>query len=76
MILEHYLLVQQWDPSFRVSDTLPGKMVVWVRFPHLPIYYNHPEILSALGNSIGRCICVDISMQNANRGKFFPLKSI
>ncbi|CAN1732122.1 hypothetical protein LINPERHAP1_LOCUS1478 [Linum perenne] len=37
MIFKHYLIVQQWDPSFRVSTKLPSKMVVWVRFPHLPI---------------------------------------
>ncbi|CAN1159558.1 hypothetical protein LINPERHAP2_LOCUS22784 [Linum perenne] len=37
MIFEHYLVVQQWDSSFRVSTKLPSKMVVWVRFPHLPI---------------------------------------
>ncbi|CAN1148513.1 hypothetical protein LINPERHAP1_LOCUS21706 [Linum perenne] len=28
MILDHYLIVQQCDPSFRVSDNLPTKMVV------------------------------------------------
>ncbi|CAN1749238.1 hypothetical protein LINPERHAP1_LOCUS3639 [Linum perenne] len=43
MILEHYLVVQQWDPTFRVAETLPTKMVVWVRFPHLPILFYHPE---------------------------------
>ncbi|CAN1848774.1 hypothetical protein LINPERHAP1_LOCUS39061 [Linum perenne] len=73
MILEHYLIVQQWDPCFRVSDSLPKKMVVWVRFPHLPILYYHPEILSALGNLIGRCVRVDFSTQNADRGKFARL---
>ncbi|CAN1749239.1 hypothetical protein LINPERHAP1_LOCUS3639 [Linum perenne] len=59
MILEHYLVVQQWDPTFRVAETLPTKMVVWVRFPHLPILFYHPEILTALGNLIGRCVRID-----------------
>ncbi|CAN1156817.1 hypothetical protein LINPERHAP2_LOCUS21174 [Linum perenne] len=39
MILEHYLVVQQWHPSFRVSENLPTKMVLWVRFPQLPIIF-------------------------------------
>ncbi|CAN1819277.1 Putative ribonuclease H protein At1g65750 [Linum perenne] len=29
LIFDHYLVVQQWDPSFRVSTKLPSKMVVW-----------------------------------------------
>ncbi|CAN1191448.1 hypothetical protein LINPERPRIM_LOCUS42095 [Linum perenne] len=28
LILDHYLIVQQWDPSFRVSSKLSSKMVV------------------------------------------------
>ncbi|CAN1815928.1 hypothetical protein LINPERHAP1_LOCUS27610 [Linum perenne] len=73
MILEHYLVVQQWDPSFRVSGKLPAKMVVWVRFPHLPILLYHPQILAALGNLIGRTVRVDLSTQNTDRGKFARL---
>ncbi|CAN1142695.1 Putative ribonuclease H protein At1g65750 [Linum perenne] len=56
LILDHYLVVQQWDPSFRVSDKLPSKMVVWIRFPHLPIQLYHKQILSSLGNLIGRTV--------------------
>ncbi|CAN1305099.1 hypothetical protein LINPERPRIM_LOCUS26416 [Linum perenne] len=70
MILEHYLIVQQWDPTFRVSDKLPAKMVVWVRFPHLAILFYHPQILTALGNLIGKTIRIDSPTQNADRGKF------
>ncbi|CAI0627581.1 unnamed protein product [Linum tenue] len=28
-IFDHYLAVQQWTPSFKVSDPLPRKMIVW-----------------------------------------------
>ncbi|CAN1222363.1 hypothetical protein LINGRAPRIM_LOCUS554, partial [Linum grandiflorum] len=35
MMLDHYLVVHSWDPSFRVSSNLPAKMVVWARFPKL-----------------------------------------
>ncbi|CAN1184857.1 hypothetical protein LINPERHAP2_LOCUS37206 [Linum perenne] len=73
LILGHYLLVQQWDPSFRVSDKLPSKMVVWVRLPHLPILFYHPQILNALGNLIGKTVRIDFTTQNAERGKFARL---
>ncbi|CAN1326355.1 hypothetical protein LINPERPRIM_LOCUS33802 [Linum perenne] len=65
LILDHYLIVQQWDPSFRVSSTLPSKMVVWIRFPHLPILFYHPEILTALGNLVGKTIRIDLATQSA-----------
>ncbi|CAN1152495.1 hypothetical protein LINPERHAP2_LOCUS18778, partial [Linum perenne] len=53
MILDHYLIVHQWDPSFRVVNDLPKKMVAWVRFPHLPIHFYHVQVLTSLGNLVG-----------------------
>ncbi|CAN1138934.1 hypothetical protein LINPERHAP2_LOCUS10965, partial [Linum perenne] len=73
LILEHYLIVQQLDPLFRASDKLPTKLVVWVRLPHLPIVFYHPQILTALGNLIGRTVRIDFQTQNVNRGKFARL---
>ncbi|CAN1798133.1 hypothetical protein LINPERHAP1_LOCUS21567 [Linum perenne] len=70
MILEHYLVVQQWDKSFRVTNELPKKMVVWVRFPHLPIHFYHAQVLTSLGNLIGKTVKIDFSTQRAERGKF------
>ncbi|CAN1794997.1 Putative ribonuclease H protein At1g65750 [Linum perenne] len=70
IILDHYLVVQQWDPTFRVSDKLPSKMVVWVRFPHIPIQLYHKQILTSLGNLIEKTVRVDYNTQTAERGKF------
>ncbi|CAN1122463.1 hypothetical protein LINPERHAP1_LOCUS6649 [Linum perenne] len=70
MLLDHYLIVHQWDHSFRVSEDLPKKMVVWVRFPHLPIHFYHPQVLTFLGNLIGKTIKIDFNTQRAERGKF------
>ncbi|CAN1837372.1 hypothetical protein LINPERHAP1_LOCUS35080 [Linum perenne] len=70
MVLDHYLIVQQWEPNFRVSNKLPSRMVVWVRFPHLPILFYHPQILSALGNLLGRIVRIDLTTQSGERGKF------
>ncbi|CAN1178244.1 hypothetical protein LINPERHAP2_LOCUS33563 [Linum perenne] len=70
MILDHYLIVHQWDPSFRVADDLPKKMVAWVRFPHLPIHFYHVQVLTSLGNLVGKTIKIDFKTQRAERGKF------
>ncbi|CAN1851754.1 hypothetical protein LINPERHAP1_LOCUS40329 [Linum perenne] len=70
MVLDHYLIVQQWEPNFRVSNKLPSRMVVWVHFPHLPILFYHPQILLALENLLGRIVRIDLTTQSAERGKF------
>ncbi|CAN1128833.1 hypothetical protein LINPERHAP2_LOCUS4881 [Linum perenne] len=73
LIIKHYLVVQQWDLTSRVSDKLPARMVVWVRLPQFPIVFYHPQILTALGNLIGKTVQIDFPTQNANRGKFARL---
>ncbi|CAN0826316.1 hypothetical protein LINGRAHAP2_LOCUS648 [Linum grandiflorum] len=45
IILGHYLVVFSWEPTFRVSDDLPSRMVVWIRFPRLPYQYYNRDIL-------------------------------
>ncbi|CAN1192292.1 hypothetical protein LINPERHAP2_LOCUS41475, partial [Linum perenne] len=70
ILLDHYLVVHRWDPSFRVSNDLLKKMVVWVRFPHLPIHFYHGSGSSALGNLIGKMVKIDFTTQTAERGKF------
>ncbi|CAN1806121.1 hypothetical protein LINPERHAP1_LOCUS24560 [Linum perenne] len=66
MILDHYLIVHQWDHSFRVSNDMPKKMVAWVRLPHA-------QVLTSLGNLVGRTIKIDFNTQRAERGKFARL---
>ncbi|CAN1836287.1 hypothetical protein LINPERHAP1_LOCUS34715 [Linum perenne] len=70
IILDRYLIVHQWDQNFRVSDELPNKLVAWIRFPHLPIQFYHGQILSSLGNLIGRTVKIDFMTQRTDRGKF------
>ncbi|CAN1141831.1 hypothetical protein LINPERHAP2_LOCUS12708 [Linum perenne] len=70
MLLDHYLAVHQWDPSFRVTNELPKKMVAWVRFPHLPIHFYHGQVLTSLGNLVGKTVKIDFNTQTAKRGKF------
>ncbi|CAI0427410.1 unnamed protein product [Linum tenue] len=70
VIFDHYLVVQQWTPSFRVTDKLPNTMVLWVHFPGLPVHFYHQELLFALGNMIGRAIKLDYHTQHQQRAKF------
>ncbi|CAL1354279.1 unnamed protein product [Linum trigynum] len=69
-IFEHYLVVRKWSPSFRITEKLPPSLIVWVRFPAMPIQYYHTSILTAIGNMIGKLIKIDFHTQTAQRGKF------
>ncbi|CAN1279584.1 hypothetical protein LINPERPRIM_LOCUS17071 [Linum perenne] len=48
-------------------------MVVWARFPHVPIQFYHPQILTSLGNLIGWTVKIDANTQRGDRGKFARL---
>ncbi|CAN0881639.1 hypothetical protein LINGRAHAP2_LOCUS14353 [Linum grandiflorum] len=69
-ILGHYLIAFAWDPQFRVSDDLPPRMVVWIRFPRLPYQYYYHDVLVGLGNLVGKTVRPDLRTQNSVRGKF------
>ncbi|CAI0426560.1 unnamed protein product [Linum tenue] len=70
VILDHYLIVHQWSPSFRTSDKPHRSVVAWVQLPELPVHFYHREILFALGNLIGRTVKLDYHTENLERGKF------
>ncbi|CAN0856754.1 hypothetical protein LINGRAHAP2_LOCUS6578 [Linum grandiflorum] len=70
IILDHYLAVFTWDPQFRVSVDLSQKMVVWIRFPRLPYQYYHSDVLSGLGDLIGKTVRFDSRTKSSVRGKF------
>ncbi|CAI0453335.1 unnamed protein product [Linum tenue] len=73
MIFDHYIAVQQWTPRFKVSDPLPRKMIVWVHLPELKIHFYHKEVLTSLGNLIGRTIKLDYHTLTQQRAKFARL---
>ncbi|XP_019155090.1 PREDICTED: uncharacterized protein LOC109151954 [Ipomoea nil] len=70
MILDHYLLVQEWRPKFNPLTDSVEKILVWVRLPTISIEYFDEVILMRIGNNIGRAIKVDITTGLATRGKF------
>ncbi|CAL1407456.1 unnamed protein product [Linum trigynum] len=70
VIYDHYLVVQQWTPKFKASDPLPKTMIVWVQLPALKIHFYHKEVLTTLGNLIGRTIKLDYHTLTQQRAKF------
>ncbi|CAI0393006.1 unnamed protein product [Linum tenue] len=70
VIFDHYLVVQQWTPAFRVTDKLPNTMVVWVQFPGFPVHFYHKDLLFSLGNLIGRAIKLDFHTLHQDRTRF------
>ncbi|CAL1395202.1 unnamed protein product [Linum trigynum] len=73
VIFDHYLVVQQWTPKFKLSDPLPKTMIVWVQLPALKIHFYHKEVLTSLGNLIGRTIKLDYHTLTQQRAKFARL---
>ncbi|CAL1383723.1 unnamed protein product [Linum trigynum] len=69
-IFDHYLLVQQWTPNFRLNNKLPNSMIVWVQLPAFPIHFYHREVLFSLGNMIGRTIKLDYHTLHQQRARF------
>ncbi|CAL1380725.1 unnamed protein product [Linum trigynum] len=70
VILDHYLVVHQWSPTFRTSDKPHRSVVAWVQFPELPVHFYHREVLFAIGNLIGRTVKLDYHTEKLERGKF------
>ncbi|CAL1354335.1 unnamed protein product [Linum trigynum] len=69
-IFDHYLLIQQWTPAFRLSNKLPKSMIVWVQLPAFPVHLYHREVLFSLGNMIGRTIKLDYHTLHQQRARF------
>ncbi|CAI0427373.1 unnamed protein product [Linum tenue] len=48
-------------------------MIVWLQLPGLPIHLYHKEVLTSIGNLIGRTIKLDYHTLNQRRAKFARL---
>lgn len=73
MILDHYLIVKSWTPNFNPHADATEKVLVWVRFPCLPIEYFDVDFLWKVGSKIGTPIKVDEATGMVSRGKFARL---
>lgn len=70
IILDHYLVVREWEPEFDPMAEKTEKLVVWVRFPCLPIELYDYAFLKKVGEKIGKPIRADHSTGTATRGRF------
>lgn len=70
MIMEHYLIVKEWKPNFDPNTDTTEKVLVWVRFPDLPIEYYDQNFLFTVGRKIGEPIRIDSATSLISRGKF------
>ncbi|XP_019160758.1 PREDICTED: uncharacterized protein LOC109157313 [Ipomoea nil] len=70
MLLDHYLVVQEWEPNFNPTSNITRKLLAWIRLPTLPIEYFEDEFLMKIGRQLGRPIKVDVTTCLASRGKF------
>ncbi|XVF57141.1 hypothetical protein PTKIN_Ptkin06aG0180000 [Pterospermum kingtungense] len=70
MVMDHYLIVKEWSPNFDPMIDVEEKLLVWVRFPCLPIEYFDYDFLMKVGEKIGRPVCVDEATSLVSRGKF------
>lgn len=70
IILGHYLTVTKWRPNFRLSMESIQSTLVWIRFPKLPLELFDEEVLSALGNALGKAVKIDATTLQISRGKY------
>ncbi|XP_019178319.1 PREDICTED: uncharacterized protein LOC109173535 [Ipomoea nil] len=70
MILDHYLIVKEWEPNFDPMTDKTEKVLVWVRFPCLPIEYYSGIFLWKVGDKIGCPFRVDHATSQASGGRF------
>lgn len=70
MVMDHYLIVKEWVPNFDSMKDTPEKVIVWVRFPCLPMEYYDSSFLFRVGKRIGKLIRADSTIILTTRGKF------
>nr|GMD33042.1 uncharacterized protein LOC109175269 [Ipomoea batatas] len=70
MVLDHYLVVQEWEPNFCPWKNKTEKLLVWVRFPKLPIEYFEEDFLMKIGLSVGRHVKIDTTTSLTTKGNF------
>ncbi|XP_031095201.1 uncharacterized protein LOC115999492 [Ipomoea triloba] len=70
MVLDHYLVVQEWIPNFDPTTNKTEKLLVWVRLPAIPVEYFEEDFLWKIGKKIGRPIKIDDTTSLVSKGKF------
>ncbi|XP_028756062.1 uncharacterized protein LOC114715391 [Neltuma alba] len=70
MISDCYLIVTEWKLNFVPRVDVIEEVLIWVRFPDLPLEYYEKGILETIGNEIGSTVKVDLSTFLQSRGGY------
>nr|POF15884.1 uncharacterized protein CFP56_17124 [Quercus suber] len=70
---EHFLSIRPWEPNFQPSSTNVSSIAVWIRLNELPIEYYELEVLTQIGNAVGKILRIDTYTANEARGRFARL---
>ncbi|KAK9183515.1 hypothetical protein WN944_026668 [Citrus x changshan-huyou] len=69
-VMGHYLIVQQWSPSFDVATNKIEKIVAWIPLAEMNIHLYHKNIIRRLGEIVRPVVKIDHKTVEAQRGKF------
>lgn len=69
-VMGHYLTIAKWRPNFRPSVEKISTTLVWIRFPELPIELFDEEVLTYMGDAVGKTVKVDELTMAASRGRY------
>ncbi|XP_042484797.1 uncharacterized protein LOC122065041 [Macadamia integrifolia] len=61
---------QHWHPDFNIHEKPINKVLVWVRFPELPLEYWHEKVLLTMAKAAGRPLALDQCMKNVMYGNY------
>lgn len=70
VIQGHYLHVTKWRPFFEPSNEAIRTTLAWIRFPRLPIWCFKVDILTELGNLIGKTVKIDMFTKENIRARY------
>ncbi|XP_042486818.1 uncharacterized protein LOC122067035 [Macadamia integrifolia] len=61
---------QRWRPDFSIHEKLINKVLVWVRFPDLPLEYWHEKVLLTMAKAVGRPVGLDQRTKSVIYGNY------
>ncbi|CAL1366078.1 unnamed protein product [Linum trigynum] len=67
---DHYIASEPWRIDFDPDFDSINRASVWVRLPRLPLAYFDEEILSDIGDKLGRVEKINFNTANGSRGNY------
>lgn len=72
MVMGHYLTIVKRRPNFRITDAITSTLI-WVRFPKLSIEMFSEKVLFGMGNTMGKTVKIDRTIEGVTKGKYVRL---